>query len=130
MKNLWNEFKEFAFTGNVIDMAIGVILGGALKEVVTAVVNMVMGIISAIIKIPASLDKAVAKVGTVEIAYGAVVSSLINFLLLALCIFTMIKTINTAKNKMKKAEETVVTPEAKSPEVLLLEEIRDLLSKK
>ncbi|WP_026624358.1 large conductance mechanosensitive channel protein MscL [Eggerthia catenaformis] len=130
MKNLWNEFKEFAFTGNVIDMAVGVILGGALKEVVTAVVNMVMGIISAIIKIPASLDKAVAKVGTVEIAYGAVVSSLINFLLLALCIFTMIKTINTAKNKMKKAEETVVTPEAKSPEVLLLEEIRDLLSKK
>lgn len=130
MKNLWNEFKEFAFTGNVIDMAIGVILGGALKEVVTAVVNMVMGIISAIIKIPASLDKAVAKVGTVEIAYGAVVSSLINFLLLALCIFVMIKTINTAKNKMKKAEETVVVPEAKSPEVLLLEEIRDLLSKK
>ena len=59
MKNLWNEFKEFAFTGNVIDMAIGVILGGALKEVVTAVVNMVMGIISALIKIPASLDKAV-----------------------------------------------------------------------
>ena len=130
MKNLWNEFKEFAFTGNVIDMAIGVILGGALKEVVTAVVNMVMGIISAIIKIPASLDKAVAKVGTVEIAYGAVVSSLINFLLLALCIFTMIKTINTAKNKMKKAEETVAAPEAKSAEVLLLEEIRDLLSKK
>lgn len=130
MKNLWNEFKEFAFTGNVIDMAIGVILGGALKEVVTAVVNMVMGIISAIIKIPASLDKAVAKVGTVEIAYGAVVSSLINFLLLALCIFVMIKAINTAKNTMKKAEETVVIPEAKSSEVLLLEEIRDLLSKK
>lgn len=130
MKNLWNEFKEFAFTGNVIDMAIGVILGGALKEVVTAVVNMVMGIISAIIKIPASLDKAVAKIGTVEIAYGAVVSSSINFLLLALCIFVMIKAINTAKNKMKKAEETVVVPEAKSSEVLLLEEIRDLLSKK
>ena len=130
MKNLWNEFKEFAFTGNVIDMAVGVILGGALKEVVTAVVNMVMGIISAIIKIPASLDKAVAKVGTVEIAYGAVVSSLINFLLLALCIFTMIKAINTAKNKMKKAEGPVAAPEAKSAEVLLLEEIRDLLSKK
>ena len=45
MKNLWNEFKEFAFTGNVIDMAVGVILGGALKDVVTALVNMLMGVV-------------------------------------------------------------------------------------
>lgn len=51
MKNLWNEFKDFAFTGNVMDMAVGVILGGALKDVVTALVNMLMGVLSAIIKI-------------------------------------------------------------------------------
>ena len=86
MKNLWKEFKEFAFTGNVIDMAVGVILGGALKDVVTALVNMLMGIISGIIKIPASLDEAVFKMsigpaGTVSVKYGAFVSSFINFLL-------------------------------------------------
>ncbi|WP_276618098.1 MscL family protein [Sharpea azabuensis] len=54
MKNLWNEFKEFAFKGNVIDMAVGVILGGALKDVVTALVNMLMGVVSAVLFQPSS----------------------------------------------------------------------------
>ena len=128
MKNLWNEFKEFAFKGNVIDMAVGVILGGALKDVVTALVNMFMGVVSAIIKIPASLDKATAQVGPVHIAYGAFVSSFINFILLALCVFAIIKALNTAKDRFKK-EEAVEEAAVKSDEVVLLEEIRDLLKK-
>ena len=88
MKNLWNEFKEFAFKGNVIDMAVGVILGGALKDVVTALVNMFMGVVSAIIKIP-----------------------------------------DTAKDRFKKEEAVEEAAPAKSDEVVLLEEIRDLLKK-
>ncbi|BBH27761.1 large-conductance mechanosensitive channel [Intestinibaculum porci] len=133
MKNLWKEFKEFAFTGNVIDMAVGVILGGALKDVVTALVNMLMGIISGIIKIPASLDEAVTKipvgaVGTVSIKWGAFVASFINFVLLALCIFAMVKAINGAKNAIKLEEKKEAVEEEKaSPEVELLTEIRDLL---
>lgn len=135
MKNLWKEFKEFAFTGNVIDMAVGVILGGALKDVVTALVNMLMGIISGIIKIPASLDEAVFKMsigpaGTVSIKYGAFVSSFINFLLLALCIFLIVKSINKAKDKLKKEEESKPVEEAKPDDIVLLEEIRDLLKNK
>ena len=129
MKNLWNEFKEFAFTGNVIDMAVGVILGGALKDVVTALVNMFMGVVSAIIKIPASLDKATAQVGPVHITYGAFVSSFINFLLLALCVFVIVKALNTAKSRFKKEEAAEEVAPAKSDEVVLLEEIRDLLKK-
>ena len=129
MKNLWNEFKEFAFTGNVIDMAVGVILGGALKDVVTALVNMFMGVVSAIIKIPASLDKATAQVGPVHIAYGAFVSSFINFLLLALCVFVIVKALNTAKSRFKNEEAAEEVAPAKSDEVVLLEEIRDLLKK-
>ena len=129
MKNLWNEFKEFAFTGNVIDMAVGVILGGALKDVVTALVNMFMGVVSAIIKIPASLDKATAQVVPVHIAYGAFVSSFINFLLLALCVFVIVKALNTAKSRFKKEEAAEEVAPAKSDEVVLLEEIRDLLKK-
>ncbi len=130
MKKLWNEFKEFAFRGNVLDMAVGVIIGGALTSVVTALVNMIMGIISAIVKIPASLDKATATVGTVEIAYGAFVSALINFFLLALCVFAMVKVINTAKGKMVKEKEEAPVAPAKSNEEVLLEEIRDLLKNK
>lgn len=133
MKNLWQEFKEFAFTGNVIDMAVGVIMGSALKDVVTALVNMLMGIISGIIKIPASLDEAVTKipvgaVGTVSIKWGAFVASFINFILLAICIFAMVKGINSAKRAVQKEEkEEEKKEEEKSPEVVLLEEIRDLL---
>ena len=127
MKNLWNEFKEFAFKGNVIDMAVGVILGGALKDVVTALVNMLMGVVSAIIKIPASLDKATAQVGPVHIA--AFVSSFINFILLALCVFAIIKALNTAKDRFKKEEAVEEAAPVKSDEVVLLEEIRDLLKK-
>lgn len=130
MKNLWNEFKEFAFKGNVIDMAIGVILGGALSGVVKALVDMLMGILSAIIKIPASLDKATAKVGTVQIAYGAFVAQFINFIILAFCIFIMVKAINKAKNKAIKKEEVVAEEPAKSADIVLLEEIRDLLKQK
>lgn len=134
MKNLWKEFKEFAFTGNVIDMAVGVILGGALKDVVTALVNMLMGVVSGIIKIPDSLDEAVFKMaigpaGTVSIKYGAFVSAFINFLLLALCIFLIVKSINKAKDKLKKEEDdkAAETPPA---DIVLLQEIRDLLKNK
>jgi large conductance mechanosensitive channel len=136
MKNLWREFKEFAFTGNVIDMAVGVILGGALKDVVTALVNMLLGILSSIIKIPASLDEAVVRVkvgevATVPIKWGAFVASLINFVLLALCIFAMVKVINSTKKALIKEEKEEAKEEEKSsPEVELLEEIRDLLKEK
>lgn len=130
MTKLIKEFKEFAFTGNVLDMAIGVIMGGALSGVVTAVVNMILGVISAIAKVPSSLDKMSYTIGTVEIAYGPVISEFINFLILTSCVFSMVKAINAARSLAKTEEEAPAEEPAKSDEAVLLEEIRDLLKNK
>ena len=127
MKNLINEFKEFAFKGNVIDMAIGVIMGGALTGVVTAVVNMILGVISALFKIPASLNEMSATVGTVNIAYGPVISEAINFLILTSCVFALVKAINAARALKPEEEPAPEEPAPKSDEAVLLEQIVDLL---
>lgn len=130
MTKLIKEFKEFAFTGNVLDMAIGVIMGSALSGVVTALVNMILGVISAIAKVPSSLDKMSYTIGTVEIAYGPVISEFINFLILTSCVFAIVKAINAARALAKTEEEAPAEEPAKSDEAVLLEEIRDLLKNK
>ena len=109
MKKLWNEFKEFAFKGNVIDMAVGVILGTAITAVVTSLVqDIIMPVLSAIIKIPSDITE-------LNIKYGSFLSNLINFLLMAFCIFICIKAINKVMSFRKKEEEAVPAPK---PEIL------------
>ena len=127
MKNLINEFKEFAFKGNVIDMAIGVIMGGALTGVVTAVVNMILGVISALFKVPASLNEMAATVGTVNIAYGPVIAEAINFFILTSCVFALVKAINAARSLKPEEEPAPEEPAPKSDEAVLLEQIVELL---
>jgi len=129
MKNLWKEFKEFAFAGSVLDMAIGVILGGAMKEVVDQLVGSVLlPLISGIVHMPADLAKMSAEINGIEIVYGAFLSALINFLLLALCVFLMVKAINKAKSVIPAEEEEEEEEEEEpSAEAQLLTEIRDLL---
>ena len=125
MKKLWNEFKEFAFKGNVIDMAVGVILGTAITAVVTSLVqDIIMPVLSAIIKIPSDITELTLKVNNIHIKYGAFLSNLINFLLMAFCIFICIKAINKVMSFRKKEEEAVPAP--KPEDIALLEEIRDL----
>lgn len=129
MKKLWNEFKEFAFKGNVIDMAVGVILGTAITAVVTSLVqDIIMPVLSAIIKIPSDITELTLKVNNINIKYGSFLSNLINFLLMAFCIFICIKAINTVMSFRKKEEEAVPAP--KPEDIALLEEIRDLLKEK
>lgn len=126
MKKLWNEFKEFAFKGNVIDMAVGVILGTAITAVVTSLVqDIIMPVLSAIIKIPSDITELTLKVDNINIKYGSFLSNLINFLLMAFCIFICIKAINKVMSFRKKEEEAVPAP--KPEDIALLEEIRDLL---
>lgn len=132
------EFKAFAIRGNVVDLAVGVIIGGAFGKIVSSVVDdMIMPIVSLFMgdkgfkdkffafssQSYASLSKA-KEAGVPVIAYGNFIQTVIDFTILALIIFLMVK----AMNNMKKKEEAAVPP-APSKEELLLTEIRDLIKK-
>ncbi|WP_405339954.1 large conductance mechanosensitive channel protein MscL [Ruminococcus sp.] len=111
MKKLFGEFKEFIMRGNVMDLAVGVIIGGAFGAIVTSLTE---DIISPILGLFGNLDfsQLVAKVGNVEIRYGAFLTAVINFLIMALIIFLMVKGINklmTIGKKKKEAEEEATT---------------------
>ena len=139
------EFKDFAMRGNVIDMAVGVIIGGAFGKIVTSVVDdLLMPLIGRVLGNTnfsdlywvlssdfdyvkdTSLEQARA-VGAPVFAYGNFIQNVIDFLIIALCIFMFIKLINSLK---KKEAETPAAPPAPSKEEELLTEIRDLLAKK
>jgi large conductance mechanosensitive channel len=142
-KSFWSEFKTFIARGNVMDMAVGVVVGGAF----TAIVNSLVGdIINPLIgKLFGGVDLSEAKVvlteateetAEVAIRYGSLIQTIINFIIVALCIFTVVRGINRLKDKMQKEEEAAAEEEAKeeepaepSEEVLLLREIRDSLQK-
>ncbi|MBR1721212.1 MAG: large-conductance mechanosensitive channel protein MscL [Treponema sp.] len=119
-------FKKFISRGNVVDMAVGVIIGGAFGKIVTSLVNdIVMPLIGLAL---GKLDFAALsiKIGESEVKYGAFIQSVVDFLIVAFCIFLVIEIFE--KFKKKEEPKSPSTP-AKSDEVLLLEEIRDLLKK-
>lgn len=122
-------FKKFISRGNVIDMAVGVIIGGAFGKIVTSLVNdIIMPLIGlALGKIDfASL---MFKIGDAEIKYGVFIQTVVDFLIVAFCIFVVIQIFE--KFKKKEAEKPEEPPAiVKSDEVILLEEIRDLLKNK
>lgn len=126
---MFKEFKEFAVKGNVIDLAVGVVIGGAFGKIVTSLVNdIIMPIIGALTGgINFTYLKFVIKGGkeALTLNYGNFIQNIIDFLIVSFSIFLFIKLINKLKRE-KKAE--VVKVEVKTPEeVLLLQEIRDLL---
>ncbi len=138
------EFKEFAVKGNMLDMAVGIIIGGAFGKIITSLVNDVLmpplGLLLG--KVDFSSLKAVLQKGSdavmdgavvvqpavseVSINYGIFLNNIIDFLIVALCIFFVIKGMNTLKKKEEAAPETPPPP---SEEAVLLKEIRDLLKK-
>ncbi len=132
---MWKEFKEFALKGNVIDMAVGVIIGGAFGKIVTSLVS---DIITPLIgKLTSGVDfkslkyvMSVAADGTENaLNYGMFIQNIIDFLIIAFSIFLFVKLINTAREKFEKKEEAI--EEAKGPSTEeLLTEIRDLLKEK
>ena len=145
MASLMKEFKDFAMKGNVIDMAVGVVIGGAFGKIITSLVNdLIMPLVGALIgnvdfttlsatlRAP-KLDAAGEVVKqAVTLNYGNFIQVTVDFLLVALCIFLVIKAINKAKalSEKKKAEEEAAAPAPKPDDVVLLEEIRDLLKNK
>lgn len=125
MKKFISEFKEFISKGNVIDMAVGVIIGGAFGKIVTSLVNDIIMPLVGILIGGHDFTGLTLNVGSASIKYGTFLQNVVDFLIVAFCIFVFIKIINKFKKKEVKKEETP----KKSDEVLLLEEIRDLLKK-
>lgn len=122
------EFKEFISRGNVVDMAVGIIIGGAFTSIVTALVNcVIMPLIAAFIDTSSFLALTAVINGT-EIPYGQFIQSVVNFLLTAFAVFIMVKGINSFRRKQDEGPEPEPEPEP-SEEVLLLREIRDSLKK-
>ena len=101
MKKFMKEFREFAMQGNVLDMAVGVIIGAAFKAIIDSLVG---DIISPLIGLIFNTDfsKLSAKVGNVDIMYGSFITAIINFLLIALVLFCIIKAANKAKGLAAK----------------------------
>lgn len=135
------ELKEFIMRGNVVDMAVGVIVGGAFGQIVTSLVNDIImppigvlldGVDFKDLKLTikqASVDAAGTAIPEVSVNYGTFMQTVINFLIIAIVIFFVIKGLNSLQTKKKE----VVVPEPETPptkEEILLTEIRDLLRKK
>ncbi|MBR5990158.1 large conductance mechanosensitive channel [Prevotella aff. ruminicola Tc2-24] len=122
------EFKEFAVKGNVMDMAVGVIIGGAFGKIVTSLVNDILMPILGIVTGGIDFTGLKATIGDANITYGQFVQSVIDFVIIAFCIFLMIK----GMNKLNRKQEEPAAPEApKGPsQEELLAEIRDLLKNK
>ena len=126
MKNFVKEFKEFILRGNVMDMAIGVIIGAAFGNIVTALTeNVINPLINGIGG--AEVGGQVKIYGGQYINYGAFLTAIINFVIMAFVLFLLLKAVNKVLSVGKKKKDDAPVP--KSDEVLLLEEIRDLLKK-
>lgn len=130
------EFKEFAIKGNMIDMAVGIIIGAAFGKVVTSIVNdLITPPLGLLIggmdfsKLAITLKEGVDGVGAVVISYGKFIQTAVDFTIIAFAIFMLIKAINTLKRQEAVKEEAATEP-APTREEILLTEIRDLLKNK
>ncbi len=140
--SVMKEFKTFAMRGNVMDMAVGIIIGGAFGKIVSSLVadvimppiGMLLGRVN-FADLALTLKKAVdatattAAVAAVTLNYGKFVQSIVDFVIVAFAIFMMVKVMNRLKKKEETAPAAPVTPPAPSREELLLTDIRDLLRK-
>ena len=127
MKKFLNEFKQFIARGNVMDMAVGVIIGGAFSSIITSliddIINPILGMFSGDgTALAASLT--IRLPGSSEIMLGSFINAVLNFLVMALVVFCLVKAINALH---RKKEEAPPPPPAPSAEEKLLTEIRDLL---
>jgi large conductance mechanosensitive channel len=138
--SVMKEFRDFAMRGNVVDLAVGVIIGGAFGKIVTSVVNDIImppiglavgGVDFKDLKLvlkDASVDEAGAAIAEVAIGYGNFIQTIFDFTIVAFCIFMIIKVMNNMKKK-EELPAPAPTPPAPTKDQELLSEIRDLLKK-
>ena len=125
LTNFTSEFKEFIMRGNVLDLAIGVIVGGAFSKIVSSLVNDILMPTIGLIIGGHDFSSLSIKIGNAKIMYGSFIQNIVDFLIIAFCIFIMVKIINKLTVKKEKKDEV-----KKADDIILLEEIRDLLKKK
>lgn len=119
------EFKKFIARGNVIDLAVGVIMGAAFSKIVSSLVdNVLMPLIGLVIG-GINFSSLSIKIKDTTLQYGLFIQNVVDFLIVAFCIFLMVKFINKLTHKEEKKEEA----KKKEEQIILLEEIRDLLKK-
>lgn len=123
----FKEFKDFISKGNIFDMAVGVIIGGAFGKIVSSLVDDIIMPLVGIIIGGIDFSALTLTIGDAKLAYGMFIQNIIDFLIVAACIFVFIKLINKFK---RKKEEEPAEPPKKDEQIILLEEIRDLLKKK
>lgn len=124
------EFKEFISKGNVVDLAVGVIIGGAFGKIVTSLVNDVLMPLIGIVLGGVDFSKLTLTVGEAKIAYGMFIQNIIDFLIIAFCVFIFVKVVNKLSNLKKKEEiKEDKKEEPKETELSILKEIRDELKK-
>ena len=137
-KGLIAEFKEFINQGNAMDMAVGVIIGGAFTAIVNSLINDIINPVISIVTGGGVVGQGLSiQIGSAVINFGSLIGEIINFLLIALVVFAIVKSMNTMKEKTaalmksKEAEEEEHEAEPEpSEEILLLREIRDSLAAK
>lgn len=120
------EFRDFAMRGNVVDLAVGVIIGGAFGKIVSSLVNDLLMPAIGLVLGKLDFSTLAITVGGASIKYGLFIQSIVDFVIVAFCIFLMIQQLQRFK---KKEEVRESAPPAPSTEVVLLTEIRDLLRK-
>ena len=125
------EFKDFAMKGNVVDLAVWVVIGWAFGKIVSSLVEFVITPFVGILMMGANFASLSFGIGEAQIKYGMFIQAILDFAIVAFVLFMVVKGINTTKNKVskkdKKIEETVIATLTKDQ--TLLEEIRDLLKK-
>jgi len=127
-KKTFEEFKEFISKGNVIDLAVGVIIGSAFGKIVSSIVDDILMPIIGVIIGGIDFSNLSITIGDANIKYGNFLQNVIDFLIVAACIFFLIKVIE--KFNRKKEEVKVVEEEKKDEKIVLLEEIRDILKER
>ncbi len=127
MSGFMKEFKQFALKGNVMDLAVGIIIGGAFSGITSSLVNdIIMPLVGLFIGAD-TFSSLVIPVGSAVVNLGNFIQTIINFIILAFVVFLMMRSINSLR---KKEEAAPAAPPAPSKEEVLLTEIRDILAKK
>ncbi|PKG23020.1 large conductance mechanosensitive channel protein MscL [Niallia nealsonii] len=125
---MWNEFKQFAIKGNVVDLAVGVIIGTAFSKIVSSLVNDVIMPIIGMLVGGIDFTSLIFRHGTAVIKYGTFIQTILDFFIIAFSIFLFVKLINRLKRKEKVQQEKEEEIKTDSKEELLME-IRDLLKR-
>jgi len=120
---MWNEFKKFALKGNVMDLAVGVVIGAAFGKIVSSLVDDIIMPLVGLLMGGINFTNLIVKVGGAEVKYGLFIQNVVDFLIVAFSIFIVVRMIN---KYFKKKEETQAAPVV-DKNVELLTEIRDLL---